>query len=386
MFSSRFSHKFEENRITGALTRYRLSGRELLDLTISNPTEAQLEYPVQEIVSAMADPRSLTYQPDPRGLAEARRNISALYGGAVTADSLFLTASTSEAYSFLFKLLCDPGDEVLAPRPSYPLFEYLADLESIRIRQYPLFYDDGYHVDLGELEEMITPRCRAIVVVNPNNPTGSFLKKREYEQLAAICAASGMAIVSDEVFSGFAFGDDDDRVQTLAGRNDVLTFALNGLSKMAGLPQMKLAWIAVSGPGGHVAEASLRLELIADTFLPVNSAVQWAAGRLLASGAEVRSQIRERTSRNLDHLRGAVAGTVFRMPAVEAGWYAVLQASRTASDEDWVVALIEESGVYVQPGHFYDFPADDAFLVVSLLTPEILFIEGVRRIIRYAGR
>ena len=384
MFSSRLKCSFEPNRVSFAIDSRRRSGAELLDLTVSNPTQAGLHYPEQQIAAALADPRSLIYQPHPQGLLQARSAIAERYGGAVAAGRIVLTASTSEASSYLFKLLCDPGDEVLTPQPSYPLFDFLAELESVRIRRYPLFYDEGWAIDIAALRKAITPQCRAIVLVNPNNPTGSFLKNAEYIELAQICAAEGLAIISDEVFADFAFEETSERIHSLSSRNDVLTFSLNGLSKTAGLPQMKLGWIAVTGPDDAVGEALTRLELIADTFLSVNTPVQTAAAQLLESGDLVRRQIRERTRENLHFLRQALKPTMFRVLNAEAGWCAIVQAPVTRSEEQWILGLIEDCGVLVQPGYFYDFQSEP-FLVLSLLTPEDVFCEGVRRFILHAS-
>ncbi len=340
-----------------------------------------MRYPEEEITAALAGGGPLIYDPQPQGLLDARRAI----GGCP--ERIVLTASTSESYSFLFKLLCDPGDEVLIPQPSYPLFDFLAELESVCLCRYPLFHDQGWAIDIEGLRNAITPRCRALVLVNPNNPTGSFLKRSEYVEIAKICAAAGVAIISDEVFAGYEFGEDSERVITLSDRDYVLTFSLGGLSKSAGLPQMKLGWITVAGPDDTVREALARLELIADTFLSVNTPVQRAAARLIESGDRVRRQIRERTRNNLEYLRRATKSemdsTMLRVLDVEAGWYAIVHAARTRSEEQWVLGLLEEEGVLVQPGYFFDFQSEP-FLVLSLLTPEDIFHEGVRRLIQYA--
>jgi alanine-synthesizing transaminase len=380
MFSSRVKGAIQHNRLSLAIEEHGRSGSELLDLTISNPTRAGLNYSVDVLTSVLGDRRSLVYEPDPKGLLEARRAVGGTYTTPVSPEHIVLTASTSEAYSYLFKLLCDPGDGVLVPRPSYPLFEFLADLEAIEIHQYPLFYDTAWGIDLGALEAAITPDCRAVLLVNPNNPTGSFLKRAEYSELARLCARYGLAIISDEVFSDFSFGSDYQRVQTLAHMDDVLTFSLNGLSKMAGLPQMKLGWMVVSGPEAVRTEALSRLEIIADTFLSVNTAVQWAASTVIETSVPLRNQICQRTSRNLQMLRQMLKGNAIGMLDVEAGWCAILQVPRIRTEEEWVMTLLEKCGVLVQPGYFYDFESE-AFLVVSLLTREPIFDEGIGRIV-----
>ena len=378
VISSRLKWDSSPNPLAVLLAEKRKSGATVLDLTESNPTRAGFDYPGEEILAALADERALRYDPDPRGLVSAREAVSHYYaerGADVPASRIVLTASTSEAYSYLFKLLADPGDEILVPRPSYPLFEYLAALESVRVRQYLLRYDGVWHIDFGALDHLITPHTRAIVVVNPNNPTGSYLKRDEWERLQNL----GIPILSDEVFADFAFSPDPARVRTLAGDSTVLTFSMSGLSKVAGLPQMKLGWIATSGPGQ--AAALEGLEWIADTFLSVSAPVQTALPRLLEISAAIRRQILERTQANLATLREAIgAGSPYQVLNVEGGWYAVLQVPRTRNEEEWTLDLLARSNVLVQPGFFYDFESE-AFLVLSLLTPPEVFGEGMRRVL-----
>ena len=295
-------------------------------------------------------------------------------------ERILLTASTSEAYAYLFKLLTNPGDEVLVPRPSYPLFEFLADMESVAVRQYPLVYHGGWSIDLHGVEAALTPRTRAIVLVNPNNPTGSYVKRGELDALTALCASRDVALISDEVFADYALADDADRVATLAGVEECLAFSMSGLSKVAGLPQMKLGWMVVNGPAALRAEAWEKLEWIADTYLSVSTPVQCAAARLLAAGEEVQRQIRRRTAENLAFARGALAGSAANILAVEGGWYITLQVPRVRSEEEWTLELLEHADVLVQPGFFYDFEAE-AFLVVSLLTDTEIFREGLARLV-----
>jgi alanine-synthesizing transaminase len=377
VFSSRLKWDTHPNPLATLLAEKRRGGTPILDLTESNPTHAGFDYPGEELLSALADPRALRYDPDPRGLVSAREAVSHYYrerGIEVPASRILLTASTSEAYTFLFKLLADPGDEILVPRPSYPLFEYLAAIESVRVRQYPLRYDGAWHVDFHALESAIGARTRAIVVVNPNNPTGSYLKHDEWDRLQQF----GLPILSDEVFSDFAFAPDPTRVTMLAAAPRVLTFSMSGLSKIAGLPQMKLGWIVANGREHKAAVEGL--EWIADTFLSVATPVQLALPRLLAASASVRAQMQERIRSNLANLRRQVAvDSPFRVLNTEGGWYAVLQVPRTRSEEEWVLDLLRQQGVLVQPGYFYDFEAE-AFLVLSLLTGPVTFTEGVRRI------
>jgi alanine-synthesizing transaminase len=383
MFSSRLDWDLRPNRISILLAERRRSGAPVLDLTESNPTRAGLDYPAGEILGALSDPRALVYEPVPAGLDEARAAVASYYGD-VSPERILLTASTSEAYGYLFKLLAGPGDEVLAPRPSYPLFEYLARLESVRVVQYPLAYHAGWRIDFDALESALTPRARAVVVVNPNNPTGSFLKRDELPRLTALARTRGLAILSDEVFADYAFAPDAARVRTLASVEDALTFCLSGLSKTAGLPQMKLGWIVTAGPEELRKRAFERLELIADTYLSVCAPVQHAAARWMEAGAEVRDQVALRVRQNLDWLRGAVRGSAVDVLDVEGGWYATVRIPRTRSEEEWALELLGRDGVLVQPGFFYDFEAE-AFLVLSLLTPPGVFREGVVRLLARAA-
>jgi alanine-synthesizing transaminase len=384
VFSSRLQWDSQPNPLSTLLAEKRRSGAAILDLTESNPTRAGLAYPGSELLAALTDLRALQYDPDPRGLLAAREAVAEYYaqrGMDVPVSRILLTASTSEAYSYLFKLLADPGDEILVPRPSYPLFDYLAAMESVRVIQYPLGYDGVWHIDFNALASAITPRTRAIVAVNPNNPTGSYLKRMEWERLQTF----GLPILSDEVFSDFAFASDANRVTTLTGSSSTLTFAMSGLSKIAGLPQMKLGWIVAGGPDHATALAGL--EWIADTFLSVATPVQWALPRILAASAAVQEQIRRQTRVNLDHLieRTSAPGSPCRCLHAEGGWYAILEVPRIRTEEEWALGLLADSDVLVQPGFFYDFEGE-AFLVLSLLTPPAVFAEGLRRILDAAGR
>ncbi len=371
MFSRRLVWTSETNPLTKLLEKKRADSTPVLDLTESNPTRAGIVYPDASILAALSDPRSLQYEPTAAGLQEAREAVASYYAGRIRPEQILLTASTSEAYTYLFKLLADPGDEVLVPRPSYPLFEFLAALESVTVAPYRLEYDHGWFIDLADLRSRITPRSRAVVLVNPNNPTGSFLKRRELEQLHQICAEHDLALISDEVFADYALREDAERVSSLAHNSEVLAFSLSGLSKVAALPQMKLGWIAAGGPGYQ--QAFERLELIADTYLSVSTPVQCAAADLLAVRQSVQPQISARTRANLAALGGSALD-------VEGGWYAIIRVPRIRGEEEWVLHLLSEHNVLVQPGYFFDFESE-AFLVVSLLTPEATFREGISRII-----
>jgi aspartate/methionine/tyrosine aminotransferase len=383
MFSSRLHWDLQPNRIAVALAAKRAAGSEILDLTESNPTRAGFDYPGEEILAALHDEHALIYEPAPAGLQAAREAISRHYaarGLSMEPARIVISASTSESYAWLFKLLADAGDHVLVPRPSYPLFEFLAQLESVCVDGYPLVYHDGWQIDFEALERAVTRQTRAIVLVNPNNPTGSFLKRHELARLIALCGERELAIVSDEVFADYAFAPDPARVSSLTGVNEVLTFCLSGLSKIAGLPQMKLGWTAIGGPADLRAQAAEGLELIADTYLSASTPVQHALPRLLAAGAGVRQQIIERVRGNLECLRSMVGtGSSGELLKVEGGWCATLRVPRTRTEEEWCLDLLEHDSTLVQPGFFYDFDSE-AFLIVSLLTERGKFREGVRRL------
>jgi aspartate/methionine/tyrosine aminotransferase len=383
MFSARTRWTLTPNRLARALESRRAAGRPVLDLTESNPTRAGLTYPA-DLLAPLAEPRGLQYEPTPLGHRAAREAVAADYarrGVALSPDDILLTASTSEAYSFVFKLLCDPHDEVLIPAPSYPLFDFLAGLESTEVRPYPLLLADGeWHLDVAALEALLTPRSRAIVVVNPNNPTGSFLKQDEAAALYALAARHALALVSDEVFLDYAFGEDDRRFGTVAAGGPALGFAMGGLSKACGLPQLKLGWLAISGPETLRREARERLEVVADTYLSVGTPVQLAAPALLARRAELQAPIATRVADNRRALAASIRGSAASLLPTEGGWYAVLQVPATQSEEDLATRLAEEDGVLVHPGFFFGF-AREGFVVVSLLSAPAAMAEGVSRLL-----
>lgn len=365
MFSRRLAWDTAPNAFSAAVARRRAARRPLVDLTESNPTRAGL---VKVTLDPLLDPRALYYSPDAWGLNEAREAVAAYYDHAVDPSSILLTASTSEAYSYLLQLLCDPGDEVLAPRPSYPLFEFLAGLQNVAVRQYPLHYHEGWWLDLASLEECITPRTRAVVVVSPNNPTGHYL--RNASALAELCARHSLALICDEVFRDFSL-DAEPAPSTACLDNPCLTFTLSGLSKVCGLPQMKLGWTVFSGPAGLAAAAAHRLELIADTYLSVCAPVQYAATQWLAGRHSYIEATRARTLANLASPRRHG----LRPLRVEAGWYACLRLPPVQSEEQWMMALLD-MGVLVQPGFFYDFETEP-WAILSLLTPPAEFNQGL---------
>ena len=382
MFSSRLQADLRPNPLTVLLEEKRRAGAKILDLTESNPTQAGLRYPEAEILEALGDPRAMRYDPAPAGMRSAREAVAAYYaerGEAVRVEDILLTSGTSEAYALLFKLLCDPGDEVLVPRPSYPLFDYLAAMESVEVKRYPLRYAGRWSIDFEALETAIGPRTRAIVVVHPNNPTGSFVKRDERARLDGICAGRGIALLADEVFLDYELGSDEARAGSFATGGEVLTFAMSGLSKVAALPQMKLGWIVVGGEERRRREAFERLEWIADTYLSVGAPVQCAAPRLLELRGKMQREIRRRVEGNWAELRGALGGeSPARALDADGGWYATVEVPRIRSEEEWALGLLRDHDTLVQPGYFFDFERE-AFLVMSLLSRGEDFAEGLRR-------
>ncbi len=396
-FSSRTAWDLAETRLARALRERRTAGREVLDLTASNPTQCGFVYDEAGILAALADRAALVYDPDPRGMRLAREAVVRYYAereGRVDPDQVFLTTGTSEGYGWLFRLLCDADDEVLIAAPSYPLFDFLAQIEDVRLVPYPLVYDHGWQIDFVGLRERITPRTKAITVVHPNNPTGHYTKAAERRELERICAERGLALIVDEVFLDFCaeggtplrvHADGEQGRSFAVGGHPCLTFVLSGISKIAALPQMKAAWIAAFGPERERREALARLEVVADTFLSMSAPVQCALPVWLAGCGGIQEQIRARTVTNLQHLDQ----TLLRFPAVtrlevEAGWYAVLRVPALGKDEQLAVQLLEEQGVYVHPGSFFGF-AELGWLVVSLLTPQEEFRRGVERICEHCG-
>lgn len=381
MFASRTNWNLQPNRLAEALERHKSSGRRLLDLSASNPTECGFKYDAAAIKRSLCAPASLQYRPDPKGLKSARQAVSDYYaehGEAVAIDDLILTASTSEAYSFIFRLLCNPGDELLIPTPGYPLFDFLADVNDVTLVRYRLFYDHGWHIDMHALKQAITPRTRGVIIVHPNNPTGHFTRPEEVAELNQICTANQMAIIADEVFLDFSLGAAQKSFVANAG---ALTFTMSGVSKISGLPQMKFAWLAVSGPEDTKREALARQEMIADTYLSLNAPIQLAAPVLLQQRKQFQQQLMARVRANLAELDAQFAEKqhVSRL-TVEGGWYAVLRIPATRPDEELAIELLQKHDVYVHPGHFYDFPGD-GYLIVSLITPRQDFSEGLRRVL-----
>lgn len=386
MFSGRLSWQATENRLAQREAARRAADRPVLDLTVSNPTQVGLSYPAQALINALGDQGIARYQPAAFGAIEAREAVAAEFarrGATVAAGAIALTASSSESYALLFKLLCNPGDAVLVPQPSYPLFEYLARLEGVEPRPYRLTYDGRWRLDLDSLE---LRGARALCLVNPNNPTGSFVSKEEWARLCALAAQHQLPLIVDEVFADYALSPAVDAVVTVAAEPPpALTFCLGGLSKSAGLPQMKLGWIATLGPDTLVAEALRRLELVCDTYLSVGTPVQTALPALLTLGADLRAQITRRVQTNRQRLAATFgrSSPCTLLPA-EAGWSAILRVPAVMTDDDWAVTLIDRDGVLVQPGYFFDLEVGTT-LVLSLLTHPATLSEGARRIAERVG-
>ncbi len=384
-FSSRLPALLEENELSRAIAKRRAAGLPLLDLTETNPTRVGLVYPEAEILEALAQPDSLRYQPEPMGLPAAREAVARYCaesrGAAIDPSRILLTSSTSEAYALLFKLLCDPGDAVLVPAPSYPLFPLLASLESVRLAEYPLQWDGEWHLDFDALEKAIEaePRAKAILIVSPGNPTGAYLKREEHAHLESLCAARGLVLIADEVFADYPSAKSrgllESRIQsTCAVEGEALAFTLSGLSKVCALPQLKLGWCAATGPKSLVSQSLTRLEIIADTWLSVGTPVQLAAARLLELRHGIQRQLIDRVEANeaaLRSLRGADAP--WDLLAREGGWSAILRVPDRCSEDELCLRLLER-GVLVQPGYFYELRQRS--LVLSLIGEEKNFARG----------
>jgi alanine-synthesizing transaminase len=386
-FSARTGWDVGESGFAAAIREARAAGRRLVDLTVSNPTVCGFEYDAEAILKPLAGVGALTYDPDPRGMRSAREAVVGYYrdhGASVDADAVVLTTSTSEGYGYLFRLLCDAGDEVLVAQPSYPLFDFLADLEDVRLRTYPLFYehgaDGGWWIDFAELERRIGPRTKAIVVVHPNNPTGHATGAAERDRLQEICGRHGLALIVDEVFLDYPLAEDARLTSFAVGPHPVLTFCLSGMSKIAGLPQMKVGWIVGLGPEGVRLEAMGRLEVIADTFLSMNAPVQGALPAWLAERRGIQGQILARVRGNLAAAQMIGVGSGVEVLRVEAGWSAILRLPQIGWDRDVAGVLLRDAGVVVHPGSFYGI-AESGRVVVSLLGVEQEFVEGLERIV-----
>lgn len=384
MFSTRIPDDIRPNRLTTVLEQRRQAGERIIDLTLSNPTRADLAYP-RDLLASLGDARGLIYRPNARGLAETREAVAADYmrrGSRVAPERVVVTASTSDAYSLLFKVLCNPGDEVLIPHPSYPLFEHLTRLDAVVPVPYVLEYHGTWRIDMGALARAMSSRTRVLLAVSPNNPTGSYVKRDELADVERLCARHGVALVVDEVFADYRLdGERGLDIGDPLACTDALVFALGGLSKSIGLPQAKLGWVGVAGPPVLVAAAVARLEFACDTYLSVSTPVQMAAADLLHHGASIRASIQQRVMTNFRHLAELVTATPScRLLDAEGGWYGVLRVPTLCTEEELVISLLRDEGILVHPGYFFDFP-QESYLVLSLLTPTSDLEEGARAIL-----
>jgi len=381
-FSSRTAWNTEESGLSLAYRERKQSGLPIADLTASNPTRCGFTYPA-ELLQALQNPAALDYDPQPRGLLAARQAVCNYYRGhavELNPEQILLTTSTSEAYSYLFRLLCDPGCEILVPQPGYPLFDYLAVLDDVRVVGVPLMYDYGWQIDPESFQRAITPNTRAIMLVHPNNPTGHFTKPWEAEELGRICRQHDLSLIVDEVFLDFSFGGGFSSFA--AGLDGVPVFIVSGMSKIAGLPQMKSAWIVATGPENKAALD--RLEVIADTFLSMNAPVQWALPQWIQLAPGLQQQIRARVQANLAQLDQELDKIAAAQRLIaDGGWYAVLRVPAVEPDEQLVLRLLE-SGVWIHPGYFFGLP-ESGWLVVSLLAPVDEFATGARLLVDVLG-
>jgi len=383
MFSERTNWKLTRNEYTRALEEMRSSGESLIDLTVSNPTECGLRYDSAVILQAFQIEQAMAYQPEAKGLLLARQEVARYYredhGETVDPQSVLLTTSTSEAYSFVFRLLCNPQDEILVPKPSYPLFDFLGDLQDVKLRPYSLQYAHGWFIDFESVERALTSRTRAVLLVHPNNPTGSYVKGEEVVRLNELCLERNLALIVDEVFLDYALVGQTRK--SFVGNGDVLTFTLSGLSKIAALPQMKVAWMVTTGPEALVRPALERLEVIADTYLSLSSPTQLAIPRLLEQRRSLRAQLLERIRQNWAALESMLAGErSLELLEPEGGWYAVFRVAGGRSDEDLAIEIMRKARVLVHPGHFYDFPGE-GYLIVSLIVAQENFRNGMAGVV-----
>jgi aspartate/methionine/tyrosine aminotransferase len=382
MFSSRTDWNTNPNRLSSLVAAKKLREETILDLTESNPTHCGFSYPKQEIISSLANEMGLSYQPEPRGHFSARKAIAEYYaeqGVAITPEQIILTSSTSEAYSFLFKLLCNVGDEVMVPQPSYPLLEYLCQLNDITLRYYRLAYDGEWHIDFASLRTEFSNRTKAIVLVHPNNPTGSYLKQNEFDQICSLASKHHSSLIADEVFGSYDISPDIHYANILTSQSFVPLFSLNGISKLLGLPQLKLSWIVVDGNLQQRDEALNRLDIIADTFLSVNTPVQVALPKLLRCSSDIRNQIRSRIQTNYRLIQKVFADSSASVLRVEGGWYAILQLPQKYSDDNWAEEILTYQNILVQPGHFFDM-VQKSCIVISLLPISGLFDDAILRL------
>ena len=384
MFSSRTNWNLTPNALSQLLAEKRKRGEQILDLTESNPTRCGFSYN-PELLQALSSERSFQYEPDPHGLLSARKAIAEYYSRRATLvdpSNLFLSASTSEAYSHLFRLLCNAGESVLVPKPSYPLFDYLCALNDVEVRHYRLMYDDEWRIDFESIRAAIDPSTKVLLLVHPNNPTGSFVKNQEKEKILELVQRHGLALIADEVFSEYSLTESEGQYESFASEGRSLIFTLNGISKLLGMPQMKLAWITVSGESGVVRNAMGRLEVICDTYLSTGTPIQRALPFFLEDGRRVTDQISKRIKANYHSLRSMTAQSPVSLFNAEGGWNAIVQFPRIMSDDAWALRILKECNVLLHPGHFFEIEQEACF-VMSLLPEESIFSNGIGRVLEY---
>ncbi len=383
MFAKRTDWPLAPNQISLKLETLRQSGIKILDLTESNPTQCQFEYPANPILAPLSDPQNLTHQPSSKGTESARRAILEYYrekGIRLNLEQIFLTASTSEAYSFIFRLLVNPDETVLAPKPSYPLFDYLTQLNDIHLEYYSLLYAEKWTIHFDSLEKWMDQKPKAMILVNPNNPTGSFIKESEFKKINEFALTHEFALISDEVFLDYPLDTNSSYCLSAAANKKVLTFTLGGISKTLALPQMKLAWMVVSGPQTLLKDSIERLEIICDTYLSVNSPAQHSLSNWLSLRRGIQKQITDRIQANQDFLKRQIAASLLKLLNAEGGWCAILKLGQRIDEERLVLKLLETKHVLVHPGYFFDLE-NHSHLVLSLLLPPSIFKEGVHRIL-----
>lgn len=388
MFSKRVNYTTEENKISKLLKEKKSSGVTVLDLMESNPTNARFAYDEDGILNSISKPDSLKYAPLPKGLKQAREAVAGYYKEKnieINPENIFLTSGTSEAYSFIFKLITNPDDEVLVPAPGYPLFTFIGEMELVKVKNYEFKYveDEGWTINFESLESGITDKTRVIILLNPSNPTGNFIKTKEINKILRICRERKIAIICDEVFLDYPIEIKSENTFSISGVNYVLTFTLSGLSKICGLPQMKLSWIIIGGPVKQRQEALEKLEIITDTYLSVGTPIQLALNNLLSNKEIIQGQIRERILKNFNFLKSEIEKSKqIILLKTEGGWYSILKLNSEINEEDFVYELLNKKDVYINPGYFYDFN-DEGYIILSLLTPVDVFENGVKRIIEF---
>lgn len=380
MFSCRTNWNFQNNRITKLIQEYQRNNISIIDLSESNPTKVGFNYPEKFVLKDFCSGKNLIYNPHPKGLINAREAICKFYHKKninIHPESIIITAGSSDAYNYIFRLIAEPGDEILVPSPSYPLLQFLSRLNDISIKNYRLLYDGEWHIDIDSIYRNITNKTKAILFIHPNNPTGSYVKNEEYEKVLELANRYGLIFISDEVFYEYEIEDKPNKFNSFSEKSDILTFTINGISKLLGLSQMKLGWVIVSGPNKLKQEAINRLEIISDTFLSVNTPVQNSLPIWLENYEELHNQIKHRVIINYFRIKDQIlANSAIELLNVEGGWNGILRFPNIFTDEQWVELFLKKYRLFLQPGYFYDFERG-AYLLVSLLLPENIIKKNI---------